>query len=171
MLHKGQTRKDGITPFIVHPISVGMILEKHHATEEQIIAGILHDTLEDTIYVYEELKKDFGVRVAKIVLACSEDQQIQNWNLRKEELLGRLGREDSAKIVKAADALSNMIDLHESTKRYGEAFWLHFQNDKRSRMQYYIDIYDIAEGYVPEQLKVEYHEMVVQLSAQVKIEN
>ena len=171
VLHKGQKRKDGVTPFIVHPISVGMILTEQNATEEQVIAGVLHDTLEDTVYTYEELRSDFGVRVARMVLACSEDQSIENWNHRKEELLGRLQKEDSAKIVKAADALSNMMDLHDSTKRFGESFWLNFQNDKRSRMQYYIDIYDIAEKHIPDGLRSDYHTMVVKLSAQVKVHN
>ena len=67
-LHQGQKRKDGISPYIVHPLSVVTILEKYTKDEDTICAAWLHDTLEDSkAYDYERLEKDFGKQIAGIV--------------------------------------------------------------------------------------------------------
>lgn len=71
MAHNGQTRKSTSIPYISHPFAVGMILQKMKYAEEVIAAGILHDTLEDTSTMFDDLVEHFGIRVAKLVLATS----------------------------------------------------------------------------------------------------
>ena len=64
--HEGQSRKTG-EPYIVHPLAVKKILEEWGMDEDTVIAGILHDTVEDTDLTLEDIKKDFGESVAFLV--------------------------------------------------------------------------------------------------------
>lgn len=70
-LHKGQTRNDG-APYINHPMEVALILAQVGFDEDCICAGILHDTVEDCGYLLEDVEKEFGTIVARIVDAVSE---------------------------------------------------------------------------------------------------
>ena len=64
--HEGQFRKTG-EPYIVHPLAVKKILEEWGMDEDTIIAGILHDTIEDTSLTLEDIRKEFGESVAFLV--------------------------------------------------------------------------------------------------------
>ncbi|MDF2947482.1 MAG: pyrophosphokinae [Bacillales bacterium] len=70
--HNGHYRKGTDIPYISHPFGVGMILLKAKCNEEQIIAGILHDTLEDTETAPSEIEEKFGLKVLQLVQSCSE---------------------------------------------------------------------------------------------------
>ena len=74
--HQGQTRKGTDIPYIVHPIEVMQILTASGCEEDIIIAGILHDTLEDTNTEREEIVEAFGARVAELVAHESEDKSV-----------------------------------------------------------------------------------------------
>ena len=70
-IHERQKRKgDGVTPYVVHPISVAILLSRYTDDEDLLIAAFLHDALEDTSYSTLQLKKDFGSKVIKIVKRC-----------------------------------------------------------------------------------------------------
>ncbi|MDX1920086.1 MAG: HD domain-containing protein [Candidatus Caenarcaniphilales bacterium] len=81
--HKDQCRKGSNVPYVSHLFAVALILQEAGACKEQIIAGILHDTLEDTDYTYEELKEEFGTTIADYVKFCSEYDPKAPWQLRK----------------------------------------------------------------------------------------
>ncbi|MBV5337765.1 MAG: bifunctional (p)ppGpp synthetase/guanosine-3',5'-bis(diphosphate) 3'-pyrophosphohydrolase, partial [Deltaproteobacteria bacterium] len=70
--HLSQVRKGIDIPYITHPFAVGMILANAGCSEEIIVAGILHDTVEDTETTIEDIKAAFGEEVATIVAGCSE---------------------------------------------------------------------------------------------------
>ncbi|MGN0480475.1 MAG: HD domain-containing protein, partial [Lachnospiraceae bacterium] len=89
--HKGQKRKSG-EPYIIHPICVAIILAELELDKESIIAGLLHDVVEDTAMTSEEIAKEFGDEVALLVdgvtkltqLNYEHDKiEIQAENLRK----------------------------------------------------------------------------------------
>ena len=65
--HEGQYRKNTKIPYIAHPVAVGMILQKAGYSEEMVAAGILHDTVEDTDITMEDIEREFGLEVARIV--------------------------------------------------------------------------------------------------------
>ena len=65
-MHRGQLRKSG-EPYLIHPMAVAEILAELGMDEETIIAGLLHDVVEDTPYTMEELARDFGEEVALLV--------------------------------------------------------------------------------------------------------
>ncbi|MGN1083862.1 MAG: HD domain-containing protein, partial [Lachnospiraceae bacterium] len=89
--HKGQLRKSG-EPYIIHPLCVAIILAELELDKETIIAGILHDVVEDTAYTLEEITQIFGSEIALLVdgvtkltqLNYSKDKvELQAENLRK----------------------------------------------------------------------------------------
>ena len=76
--HRNQRRKDGKTPYIIHPISVAMILAEIGGIDDPEIlsAALLHDTIEDTDTSAHELDKEFGSRVRKIVEELTDNNQL-----------------------------------------------------------------------------------------------
>lgn len=115
--HKDQRRKSG-EPYIVHPLSVAIILAQLEMDLETIVGGILHDVVEDTILTDEELRQIFGKDIALLVdgvtkltqLSWSADKmEIQAENLRKMFLA--MAKDIRVIIIKLADRLHNMRTL------------------------------------------------------------
>ena len=114
--HDGQNRKSG-EPFVVHPYNVALILSELEMDDEAIIAGLLHDTVEDTSCTIQEIKDKFGENVAllvegvtklgKIPYSTKQEQQVEN--LRKMFLA--MARDIRVIIIKLADRLHNMRTL------------------------------------------------------------
>ncbi len=110
--HDGQLRKDGVTPYIVHPRGVAEILRRElGVTDPEVLAaGLLHDTIEDTRTDYDDLQERFGPRVAGLVAALTKDKRLPEAR-REDEYFAQLGRASlEAKLCKAADTLYNLRD-------------------------------------------------------------
>ncbi len=164
-LHAGQLRKDGITPYIVHPIQAAMLLARAGCDDDTIAAGLLHDTVEDTPYTLKELRREFGSRIAEMVDACSEIKSIEGWDERKDELFGRLTMASrEAKIVKTADALANMIDLVCALDRTNGAFWKKFHATPQQKLSYFRGVYDLTRRLLPKSIREEYEETLAMLT-------
>lgn len=112
--HKDQLRKSG-EPYIIHPLCVAIILSQLELDKESIVAGILHDVVEDTIMTQEELEKEFGSEVALLVDGVTKltrlkykhdklDEQAEN--LRKMFLA--MAKDIRVIMIKLADRLHNM---------------------------------------------------------------
>lgn len=116
-MHEGQLRKSG-EPYIVHPVETAKILAALGMDDQAIIAGLLHDVVEDTEYTEEQLKADFGEEVAllvdgvtklgNLVFETKEDAQAEN--LRKMFLA--MSKDIRVLIIKLADRLHNMRTIN-----------------------------------------------------------
>ena len=121
-LHVGEFREVGDdVPFIDHPLAVAELLAEQEFGEEALAAGLLHDTIEYTHVGLNRLRQRFGMKVAMIVLALTEDEEIESYEERKEELRGRVEAAGAdAQRVFAADKVANVIALREACSSEGE---------------------------------------------------
>ena len=144
--HASQLRKGTNTPYIVHPLGVMESLMFADASENAIVAGILHDTLEDTNTTYEELVKNFGARVADIVVGASESDKSQPWQIRKEHTITALRRCNDMDVLAVvfADKLNNISSIYRDWQHIGDDVWKRFNCDCDSQMWYYGEICKIA---------------------------
>ena len=125
--HKNQFRKSG-EPYIIHPLNVAIVLADLELDKETIVAGLLHDVVEDTVMTEEDLKREFGEDVAllvdgvtkleKIPLSAGADQpdeklEMQAENLRKMFLA--MAKDIRVIMIKLADRLHNMRTLRYKT--------------------------------------------------------
>lgn len=109
--HDGQHRRDNITPFIIHPFEVAMIVSEYTEDEDTISAALLHDLLEDTLgYSYEKLKEEFGEKVANIVQSLTDKPLPDlDWNQKHQKYLENLrNTSDETVLVCLADKFSNV---------------------------------------------------------------
>lgn len=106
--HNGQKRKGkAIIPYIAHPCNVGVILMNLGFDEYTVIAGILHDTIEDTKYMYDSIKKDFGKRVADLVKRVTNPEGASYDACKKFQKETLKDAPIEAKAIKVADLLHN----------------------------------------------------------------
>ena len=116
-MHEGQMRKSG-EPYLIHPIEVAKILADLGMDERTIVAGLLHDSVEDTPYRVEDLQKDFGSEVAFLVngvtklgsLVFESKEERQAENLRKMFLA--ISKDIRVLIIKLADRLHNLRTIN-----------------------------------------------------------
>lgn len=124
--HKGQTRKSSGAPYITHPIRVAERLEQAGFSEALVCAGYLHDVVEDTPYDIEDIQKAFGVKVANLVAAHTEDKS-KSWQERKQHTIDTITNADKeVKYLIVADKLDNLLELEKDLERLGNEVWLHF---------------------------------------------
>jgi GTP diphosphokinase / guanosine-3',5'-bis(diphosphate) 3'-diphosphatase len=111
--HRDQRRKDlNNSPYVNHVLDVADLLVKAGVTDEDtIIAGLLHDTIEDTQTTHEEIKKLFGQNVLTIVLECSDDKKLDKIKRKQLQIEHANDISFAAKLVKLADKYSNLSDL------------------------------------------------------------
>ncbi len=141
--HQGQNRKGTDVPYITHPFSVGMILSEAGCTTEEIAAGILHDTVEDTDLTLEDIKFKFGEKIALIVEGCSEPDKSQTWEKRKSHSIDYLkDAPPEVKIVALADKLQNISKIAADYLKSGEGLWDRFKRGKAKQKWYYENLVD-----------------------------
>lgn len=138
--HQGQFRKGTCTPYITHPYAVGLILMEVGCPEPVVVAGILHDTVEDTDITLACLRERFGDHVARIVDGCSENKALR-WRDRKTERIESL-RTASAEVcsVTCADKLHNLRTIISAYAVSGDAVWDRFHGDVVDQAWYYRSI-------------------------------
>ena len=135
--HSHQFRKGTTIPYIVHIYEVYQYLREEGADEKTLIAGLLHDVVEDTGTSLEEIEQIFGEDIAKLVGNETEDKTLP-YLQRKTLHMGALKNADErAKLVNCADKLSNLRSIYLDQKYYGENSWKKFNGSKDDIKKYY----------------------------------
>jgi len=113
-LHAAQMRKSG-DPYITHPLAVTTILADIGMTEPTLVAALLHDTVEDTPYTLDELRKDFGDEVAALVDGVTKLDKVRYGDSAQAETIRKMivamSRDIRVLVIKLADRLHNMRTL------------------------------------------------------------
>ena len=142
--HKDQVRKGTNTPYILHPLEVGIIVSQIIKDEDLICAAILHDVIEDTDVTFEMVKKEFNEKIANIVVSESEDKS-KSWKERKAYTLEFLTKEKNKDIgiVALGDKLSNMRNIDRDVQEIGNKLWERFNvKDKNEHKWYFSGLVD-----------------------------
>lgn len=140
--HAGQRRKTGKEiPFIAHPFGVAILLQRMGCAEEVVIAGLLHDTVEDTSVTMPQIEMEFGAEVARIVSYCTEPRG--RWETRKQFLIDSLRHAPlEAKLLAAADKYHNLSHMLHNQEKYGTNMWLNFSRGAEKQAWYYRTVTD-----------------------------
>ncbi|MBO6082380.1 MAG: bifunctional (p)ppGpp synthetase/guanosine-3',5'-bis(diphosphate) 3'-pyrophosphohydrolase [Bacteroidales bacterium] len=126
--HAGTERRGKGFPYLVHPLEAMAIVATMTPDQELLAAAVLHDVVEDTSYTVEDIRAEFGDRVARIVAAESDSQiagdPCGSWHYRKEQALKKLASASrDVKMVALGDKLSNMRAIARDYSAQGESFW------------------------------------------------
>lgn len=139
--HHGQFRKGGGIPYISHPRAVARILSEAGCSEELVIAGILHDTVEDTSLTLEAIREKFGEKVAQIVQGCSEPDKSLPWEQRKQHTVEFLKTASlEVRTVACADKLHNLLTIIADYEVIGDDVWDRFSRGKGAQEWYYREL-------------------------------
>ena len=146
-LHNGQYRKGTTIPYVAHLLAVGSLALEYGATEDETIAALLHDAVEDQggARTADLIAERFGSNVASIVAGCSDTDVLPKppWRERKVTYLDHL-RDASASIrfVSACDKLHNLRAIVTDYKTHGEQLWERFNGGRDGTLWYYRSLVD-----------------------------
>ena len=135
--HNSERREKGF-PYIVHPMEAVEIVATITSDQELLAAAVLHDTVEDTDVTLEDIRHEFGDRVASIVEAESDKNiegvsETDTWMERKQTAIDRLRQAPlDAKIVAMGDKLSNMRAIYRDYLTKGDSLWQIFHVSDKS---------------------------------------
>lgn len=146
-LHATQTRKASGVPYIAHLLAVASIALEHGANEDEAIAALLHDAIEDQggAATREEIRRRFGDTVTEIVDGCTDADTTPKppWRPRKEAYIAHIPTASaSVRLVSAADKLHNARSILNDYRIIGDSVWNRFQGGKTGTLWYYRSMLD-----------------------------
>lgn len=150
--HQHQTRKgDGELPYVVHPVTVGLILSRYTDDEDTIIAGLLHDVLEDTAVTETAIEREFGPRVLGMVRDVTEPQLPGlSWETRTLRYLRQLQQAPRGSLLVAgADKIANLISMIAAHGAQGERLWERFHGGPAETLAFYARVHDVIRRAWP----------------------
>ena len=153
-LHQDQKRKGGDIPYVAHLLAVAAIVLEHGGGEDEAIAALLHDALEDQLHKMSpgEIGARFGETVESIVEACTDgdpeeqrDRDPVKWRRRKVKYIAEIPEKSAGAIlVSMADKLHNARTILEDYRVLGDVLWPRFTAGKEGTLWYY---HALVEAY------------------------
>jgi len=143
--HRHQRRKGTDIPYISHPLAVSALVLEHGGSEDEAIAALLHDVVEDCGVTLGEISARFGTRVADIVEGCSDSLSPDPttkapWKQRKEAYLAHLEHASPSELlVSAADKLHNARCVLADFLEVGNALWNRFRTGSKDDILWYYE--------------------------------
>ncbi len=156
-LHRSQLRKGTEIPYVAHLLGVCSIALYHGANEEEAIAALLHDVVEDQGGQprLEEIRAQFGDKVAEIVAGCTDTDTIPKppWRERKQAYLDHLrGAAAPVRFVAACDKLENIQAMLRDYREMGESLWSRFNAGKEEQLWFFRLFIEILRQAGPSRL-------------------
>ena len=149
-LHSSQVRKGIRIPYVAHLLAVTALVLEDGGDEDQTIAALLHDAVEDQggIETLDEIRKLFGEQVARIVEGCSDSIESPKppWKERKVNYLRHL-REANIDVLRVslADKLHNACSILRDLQQHGDVIWERFKGGKDGTLWYYRSLVDVFQ--------------------------
>jgi (p)ppGpp synthase/HD superfamily hydrolase len=153
-LHREQIRKGADIPYISHLLAVSALVIEHDGDEDQAIAALLHDAVEDQggMETAGEIERRFGKRVARIVLDCTDAHTTPKppWRARKEAYLASLHQKPpDSLLVSLADKTHNASAIRRDLQRGGPSVWSRFSAGRDGSLWYYRALADVFAEVMP----------------------
>jgi len=169
-LHRTQRRKGTRIPYVAHLLGVAAIALEHGANEDEAIAAVLHDAVEDQggATTARRIHEEFGATVADLVLACSDTDVTPKppWRARKEAYIAHVrSAGPSVRLVSAADKLHNARSLVADYREVGEALWDRFTGGRDGSLWYYRSLVDAFLSHGETRLVLELARVVTELES------
>jgi (p)ppGpp synthase/HD superfamily hydrolase len=177
-VHGRQLRKKTGIPYMAHVMSVCALALENGADEDVAIAALLHDSVEDSVdgaETHRAIEEEFGGRVARIVMACSDavavpGQPKPDWRERKEAYLHHLEADADRDVllVSACDKVHNAGSILGDLRTDGDSVWQRFTvSDPNAQLWYYTSVAEILERRLPGRLTAELGAIVSEIAALV----
>ncbi len=143
-MYQKQKRKGKDIPYITHPLTVGLILSRANASDDVVIAGLLHDTIEDSKsdkkVTHEMLAERFGKNVADLVVSVTEQRKDLLWEERKSEALEHIKTfSHDSLLLKSADLISNGSEILDDYEKEGLTIFDRFNAPKQRVIWHYTE--------------------------------
>jgi (p)ppGpp synthase/HD superfamily hydrolase len=144
-LHRTQVRKGTPIPYVAHLLAVASLALEAGATEDEAIAALLHDAVEDQggAPILAEIRARYGAAVADIVDGCTDTDQDPKpaWRPRKEAYLAHLpAASASVRLVSVCDKVHNARSILADYRVYGEQLWPRFSGGREGTLWYYREL-------------------------------
>jgi (p)ppGpp synthase/HD superfamily hydrolase len=142
-VYQKQKRKGKDIAYITHPLTVALVLSLAGASEDVIVAGILHDTIEDSAE-YKKVDRDmiterFGEHVAELVDSVTEEDPSMPWGERKRQAREHIADFSlDSLLLKSADILANTSEIVAYHARYGDEVFNWFHASKEDSIRHYL---------------------------------
>ena len=169
-LHDEQRRKGTEIPYVAHLLAVASLVLEHGGSEDQAIAALLHDAVEDQggLETLERIRADFGDDVAAMVEQCTDayGEPKPPWRQRKERYVAALpAKSAEARLISAADKLHNARAILSDYRDLGDDLWSRFRGGKDGTLWYYRALADGFSAHGPVSLAAELARVVAELEA------
>jgi (p)ppGpp synthase/HD superfamily hydrolase len=174
-LHAKQIRKGSGVPYIAHLLGVASIALEYGANEEEAIAALLHDAIEDQggDSTRQEIRRRFGDTVTAIVDGCTDSETIPKppWKERKEAYIAHISSASpSVLLVSCADKLYNARSILQDYRVVGEEIWQRFTGGKIGTLWYYHSLVKAFRQFKITPLVAELERVVVELEQLVAMQ-
>ena len=161
--HATQVRKIDHSPYVVHPIMVGMKLARYGFSDEVVAAALVHDVLEDTTFGRDALVAELGEKVAKLVDAVSEDKTL-SWENRKRLYIETVrAANNDVKAISVSDKIHNGASLIVGYERVGGDMWKNFTRPREQQLWFFREMLVMLQSSWQHPLVDEFAETVSRL--------
>jgi (p)ppGpp synthase/HD superfamily hydrolase len=144
--HRDQRRKypGADVPYLSHLAGVTIVLARHGFAEDVLVAGALHDAVEDTEATLADIERLFGRNVATLVEHCTEQDRSLPWEIRKQQYIDRFPHGPwEAQAISLADKIDNLESIVVCAREYGDP-WAQFKRGRVEQIARYTALRDAA---------------------------